>query len=274
MLDPPRGRLRHDADADLAFDHAADRVEAAQLHAQPQRLADARRLVGEEALQRAGAVEPDEVAVEHLRKRDFRALGERMVARHHQHEAVAAERIGFERARIHGAGDDAEIGNAFRDQADDLVAEPLLEIDADMRMRRQERAQRLRQEFGERVGVGQHPDLPGDAAGIGAEILAQPLGLPQDGARVLQQRAAGLRRLHALPAAHQQGGAERVLHVADARRRGGEREVGALRAVRDAAGVDDVAEQAQIGEIEAHGSPLPSAPPSNLTKVDYVKSSL
>ena len=94
---------------------------------------------------------------------------------------------------------------------------------------------------------------PASAAGIGAEILAQPLGLPQDGARVLQQRAPGLGRLHALPAAHQQSGAERLLHVADAGRGRRQREVGALGAVGDAAGVDDVAEQAQVGEIEAHG---------------------
>ena len=68
-------------------------------------------------------------------------------------------------------------------------------------------------------------------------------------------------------------GAERVLHVADAGRGGREREVGALGAVGDAAGIDDVAEQAQIGEIEAHGTrPLPSH--SDLTKVDYAKSSL
>ena len=65
---PPRGRFRHDADADLAFHHPADRIEAAQLHAQPQRLADPRRLVGEEALDRAGAVEADEIMVEHLGK--------------------------------------------------------------------------------------------------------------------------------------------------------------------------------------------------------------
>ena len=93
------------------------------------------------------------------------------------------------------------IGDAFGDQADDLVAQPLLEIDADIRMRGQERAQRLGQEFGERVGVGQHPDLAGEPAGIGAEVFAQPLGLAQDGARVLQQRAAGLGRGDALPAA-------------------------------------------------------------------------
>ena len=151
-------------------------------------------LLGEKALQRARAVEADEIVVEHLGEADFRAARERMVARHHEHEAVAAERIGLERAGVDGAGDDAEVGDAFGDQADDLVAQPLFEIDADIRMRGQERAQRLGQEFGQRVGVGQHPDLAGEAAAIGAEVLAQTLGLPQDRARMLQQRAAGLGR--------------------------------------------------------------------------------
>ena len=92
---------------------------------------------------------------------------------------------------------------AFGDQADDLVAQPLLEVDADVGIARQERTQRLRQEFGERVGVGQHPHLAGQPARVGAEVLLQPFGLRQDGARVLQQRAAGLGRRHALAAAHQ-----------------------------------------------------------------------
>ena len=46
--------------------------------------------------------------LQHLGERDLGALGERMVARHHQHEAVLAERIGFEGARIDGGGHDAE----------------------------------------------------------------------------------------------------------------------------------------------------------------------
>ena len=50
------------------------------------------------------------------------------------------------------------------------------------------------------------------------------------------------------------GDAERILHVADARRGGGQREMRALGAMGDAAGLDDMAEQAEIGEIESHGS--------------------
>ena len=94
---------------------------------------------------------------------------------------------------------------------------------------------------------------PAKPAAIGAEILVQALGLAQDGARMLQQRAAGLRRRHALAPARQQRHAERVLHVADARRGGGKRKMRAFGAVGDAAGLDDMAKQAEIGEIETHG---------------------
>jgi hypothetical protein len=57
-----------------------------------------------------------------------------------------------------------------------------------------------------------------------------------------------------MPAAHQQRRTERVLHVADARAGGGKRKIGAFGAMRDAAGFDNVAKQAQIGEVEGHGS--------------------
>ena len=139
-----------------------------------------------------------------------------MIARHHQHEAIAAKRIGGEPARIDRAGNDADITDAFGNQADDLVAQALFQVDVDVGMSRQERAQGLGQEFGERIGVGQHPHLAGEAPRIGPQILAQPLGLLQHGASVLDQRPSGWRRRHALPGADQKRGAQRLLHVANA----------------------------------------------------------
>jgi hypothetical protein len=113
-------------------------------------------------------------------------------------------------------------------------------------------AQRLRQELGQRIGVGQHLHLAGEPARVGAQILAQPLGLAQDRARMLQQGTAGRRRRHPLAPAHQQRRAERLLHVSDARRRRCKRKMRALGAVRDAARLDHMAKQAQVGEVEPH----------------------
>src|ERR1700694_5866331 len=56
----------HDADPDIAFDHSADRIEAAQLHAEAKRAPDAGRLAAEEALDGARPVEADEILVEHF----------------------------------------------------------------------------------------------------------------------------------------------------------------------------------------------------------------
>ena len=82
---------------------------------------------------------------------------QRMVARDHEHEAVAAERIGLERAGIDRAGNDAEIGDALGNQTDDLVAQALFQIDADIGMRGKKRTERFRQELGQRIGVRQAP---------------------------------------------------------------------------------------------------------------------
>ena len=57
-LGPMHGRLRNDADTDVAFDQAADGVEAAQLHAQTQGPPDAIGLVSKKTLDRTGAVDP------------------------------------------------------------------------------------------------------------------------------------------------------------------------------------------------------------------------
>ena len=106
--------------------------------------------------------------------------------------------------------------------------------------------------------------------------LAQPLRLLQHRARVLEQRAAGLRRRYALASAHQQRRAQRALHVADARGRRGERKMRALCAVRDAARFHDMTEQAEIGEVETHEKAFARcwAQPSQIAKDHYQKSIL
>jgi hypothetical protein len=66
-----------------------------------------------------------------------------------------------------------------------------------------------------------------------------------------------LRRRDTLSAARQKCDAERLLHVADAGRGGGEREVRAFGTVGNAASLDHVTKQAEIREIEPHGG-IPS----------------
>ena len=107
-----------------------------------------------------------------------------------QHEAVGAERQGFETGHLYRAGDDADIRSAVGDRGDDLVAEPLLQVDIDLRMRGEKVAERLGQEFRQRVGIGHQADLALDALGILRQIAMHSLGLLQQQPGVMDERAA------------------------------------------------------------------------------------
>jgi hypothetical protein len=161
--------------------------------------------------------------------------------------------------------DNADIGDALGNEIDDLVTQPLFEIDADMPVRGEERTQRVGQKFGERVGVGENPHLPGQAVGIDAQVLAQDFRLRQDRAGMLQQRPPGLRRTHPLAATGEQGRAQGVFHVADAGGGRPQSQMGPRRAMRDAAGFDDVTKQREVREVKTHTKP------SILTKANYAK---
>jgi len=80
----------------------------------------------------------------------------------------------------------------------------------------------------------------------------QPLGLPQDGAGVLQQSPARLRRRYSSPAAGQERDPKRLLHVPDPRGGGRQRKIRALRTMRNAAGFNHVPKQTEVSYIESH----------------------
>src|SRR4029078_3727859 len=186
--------FRNDADADVAFDESADGVEAAQLHAQLEPPSGALRLLRQESLQRAGAIQADEVAIERVSERDALLGSERIACGGHQDEAIDAKRKDFQPGDVFGAGDDADVGLAIGDCGDDLIAQALLEIDVSLGRRGEELAQRLRQEFRERVGVGHQPDVAFQAVGVLAQLAAHALGLLQQQTHVMDERAAGSRR--------------------------------------------------------------------------------
>ena len=85
-----------------------------------------------------------------------------------------------------------------------------------------------------------------------AQFRAQARELLEHEARVALQGEARGRRLHAAPAAHEQGHAQRVFHVLDTLARGRQRQVRAPAAGCDAAGVQHVQEQLQVHYIESH----------------------
>lgn len=75
----------------------------------------------------------------------------------------------------------------------------------------------------------------------------------QHRARVMLERAAGIGHLRAGLAPVQQRHAEFVLHPANALACCLQRDVRALGAARDRAGLADVQEEPQVGQVESHG---------------------
>ena len=203
-------------------------------------------------MNRTGAVETDHVVVEHLGKADAGAAGQFMAGRHHENETVAAEREGLQARMVDGAGDNADIAGALGDQPDDFIAEALLEIDADVRIGVEKRTERLRQELGQRIGIGQNPHLAGETTGIRGEVLLKLVGLRQDGPGVLQQHAPRLRRHNALPATHQQFGAKGLLKLADAGGSRRQRQIQSLGAMGNAASFYNMPKKTEVGKIEPH----------------------
>ncbi len=77
--------------------------------------------------------------------------------------------------------------------------------------------------------------MPFQPLRIFAQVAAHPVHLLHDNACMVQQRAAGIGRLHAAPVAEQQGHAQQVFHAAQPRTGGRQRQVRAPGAGRDAA---------------------------------------
>src|SRR6185436_9168983 len=177
--------FRNDADADVALDEPAHGIEAAQLHAQLEPAPGALGLLRQESLQRAGAIQAYEVAIECLGKGDAFLGSERMTGGGDEHEAIDAKREYFQAGDVFGACDDADIRLSIGDGCDDLIAQALLEIDVDLGMRGEELTERLRQEFRERVGVRHQADVALQAIGVFAQLAAHALGLLQQQACVM-----------------------------------------------------------------------------------------
>ena len=139
MASRPAVVCRHHADADIAFDQRQTASKLRSCTRSRNGASGSLGLVRQKALQRAGPVQADKIIIEQLRKADRSALASGCRG-DHQHEAVGAKRLGLQTCGIDGSGDDADITGPLGDQPDDLVAEPLLKINAHLRVGGQKRA--------------------------------------------------------------------------------------------------------------------------------------
>lgn len=204
-------------------------------------------------VERRAARQADEVELEQLGETHLPAPRQAMAGRRDQHQPVGPERMAFQaggEGRLRG---DADVGVARGDGGCDRRTLAVLEIEVDRGIGREEIREQPGQMLRQGRCVGQHAHAALQSARIGRKLAAHGVDLLQHDAGMVEQAAPGIGQLHAAPAALQQRHVEHLLHAADARAGRRQGKVRALGAVRDAAGLGDVAEQAEIGEIEAHG---------------------
>ena len=158
-----------------------------------------------------------------------------------------------------------EIGGAGGDGVRDLAAFALLDVDRDVRDARPRKAASAFGRYSDRPDVlARKRTVALHAAGEGGEIAAHRLDIVHDDPGMIEQAFAGRGQLDAAAAALEQRNAERRLQPLDPLAGRGQRQMHALRAVGDAAGLRDRDEELKIDQIETHGeiSAFPSSWPS------------
>ena len=151
-------------------------------------------------------------------------------------------------------GDDADVGAAVEHAVRDLCVRFFLKVDVDPRMARQEARQDLGHEVADRGGVGEHPQMAAQAAAVFGQFGTQLAGLVQHQPRVVEKGLARRQQAHAARFARQQRNARLRLQRLDAGAGRGQRQVLALGRAREAAELGGGDEEAQIRQVELHGS--------------------
>ena len=145
----------YDSQTNPAPHHATDRIETGKAKPQPQVKAGAGCMVIQNFLKRVPGHKPDVIVVQGLPKRDRPAPAQCVLMRRNQDQVIDGERKAFHL----GSGDslitgDPYIGEVRGDGTDNLAARPLLQVDIDIRMSREEPAQGGRQKLLRRRCIG------------------------------------------------------------------------------------------------------------------------
>ena len=160
---PPGDVGGNHAHADVGLDHPAQRLEVAdpdpRIHGGIQRLGFLR-----EEMEQSGTVtQADVIEAERLARTHLLPLGEDMPTR--CRSTRRSSRYGSVTSSFvtDASRDDADLGGTVADGTDDRRAVLLDQIDADVRMRCEERPQHGRQELRHRARIGTQPNVAPDA---------------------------------------------------------------------------------------------------------------
>ncbi|MNY12779.1 hypothetical protein D3C86_1458770 [compost metagenome] len=181
-------------------------------------------------------------------------VGQGVVLGHGQSQAVGTEVQYLQATGNHGAGDDAQVGRTVEHAAHDVAIELFLQVDGHAGALGEKTGQDLRQQFGDRRGVGEDADMPRGVGAVVGELALEVLHLPQNQAGMVQQALARRGHLHAAVVAVQQTIAQLPLEGLDPRAGRRRRQAGLARALGQAGGFGNMDEQAQVSQVEMHGA--------------------
>jgi hypothetical protein len=199
--------------------------------------------------------EPDKLLIEHIGKCYVALRLQCMAARHHDHEPIDAKGICLQPFGAGQVSEHTDIGVSLGYGWSYLVTDPLLQRDIDARIPRKPAGQNIRKVLFQCSRIRHQSDMATHpSTRMFAQIAAQSLHLRQNELGVVTERRTGRCRPHASSMAFQQGCSKRLLHPFHAGACGGKRNGCARRASGDAALFDHGGEQAQIGQIEMHGT--------------------
>ena len=135
----------------------------------------------------------------------------------------------------------------------DLAAFALLDVDRDVRVLAKEGGERLRQIFRDTRCIGEEADGRLHPLRKFGEIATQRLYIMDDDPGMIEQAFTGRGQLDAAAAAREQRNPKRRLQPLDPLACRGQRQMHALGAIGDAAGLGDRDEKLKVDQIETHG---------------------
>jgi hypothetical protein len=106
-------------------------------------------------LKGAVAREAHELAVQRVGERNPIAAGQRVPARHGEHQPVSSEREVLQAGKVGVVGGDADVRLLLGNGPRDFGARPLVEVDVHVGVRGEEGGERFGQVLGHGRGVGQ-----------------------------------------------------------------------------------------------------------------------
>jgi hypothetical protein len=195
-------------------------------------------------------MQPHEVKAEGLNEDEISPCCQRMIRTHDDNEPVVPVQQAAQTVRRNAAGTNADLGEPFRDAADDTGARPLLEVDLDGALRCQECPQILGQKLHDGREVREHSHDAPHALRVLCKLQRNSLGIPQHASGMVEEGFARRGRRHAARTAQEELHTEMLLQLDESLAHGRRGDRRMPRCLREAALLADGDKEAKRRQVE------------------------